>query len=68
MSCSYSCFIARNLLVGLKTCEEVSIYMSGDGAVMPCGSSAKVNSNFVEAGRDGMDLMVCSLFLAFPNN
>ncbi|XP_047965913.1 histone-lysine N-methyltransferase EZ3-like [Salvia hispanica] len=52
-----SCFIARNLLVGLKTCEEVSIYMSGDGAVMPCGSSAKVNSNFVEAGRDGMDLM-----------
>ncbi|KAG6417779.1 hypothetical protein SASPL_119972 [Salvia splendens] len=52
-----SCFIARNLLPGLKTCEEVSNYMFGDGAVIPCGSSAKLNSYSNEAGRDGMDPM-----------
>ncbi|KAL1558350.1 [histone H3]-lysine(4) N-trimethyltransferase [Salvia divinorum] len=52
-----SCFIARNLLPGLKTCEEVSNYMSGDGAVMPCGSSVMLNSYFDDAGRDGMDHM-----------
>ncbi|KAG6390707.1 hypothetical protein SASPL_148448 [Salvia splendens] len=45
--------IARNLLPDLKTCEEVSNYMSGDGAIMLFGSSAKLN----EAGRDGMDPM-----------
>ncbi|XP_042031814.1 histone-lysine N-methyltransferase EZ3-like isoform X2 [Salvia splendens] len=48
-----SCYIARNLLPDLKTCEEVSNYMSGDGAIMLFGSSAKLN----EAGRDGMDPM-----------
>lgn len=63
-----SCFIARNLLSGLKTCKEVSNYMYGDGAVMSRGSSAMLNSYFEDAGRDDMDHMVCSLFLPLPNN
>lgn len=59
----YSCFIARNLLPGLKTCKEVSSYMCGDGAVMSRGSSAMLSSSFEDAGKDDMDHTVCSLCL-----
>ncbi|KAL8527215.1 hypothetical protein ACS0TY_005189 [Phlomoides rotata] len=51
-----SCFIARNLLPGLKTCKEVSSYMCGDGAVMSRGSSSMLSS-FEDSGRDDMDRM-----------
>ncbi|XP_042041345.1 histone-lysine N-methyltransferase EZA1-like isoform X2 [Salvia splendens] len=52
-----SCFIARNLLAGLRTCKEVSNYMYGDGAVMSRGSSAMLNSYLDDAGRDDIDPM-----------
>ncbi|KAH6766456.1 SET domain-containing protein [Perilla frutescens var. hirtella] len=52
-----SCFIARNLLPGLKTCKEVSSYMYGDGATMSRGTSAMLNSYIEDAGRDDMDHM-----------
>ncbi|KAK9281807.1 hypothetical protein L1049_004713 [Liquidambar formosana] len=42
-----SCLIARNLLSGLKTCIEVSSYMSEDGAAMP-HRSVVVPSSFSE--------------------
>ncbi|KAL1543964.1 [histone H3]-lysine(4) N-trimethyltransferase [Salvia divinorum] len=52
-----SCFIARNLLPGLRTCKEVSNYMYGDGAVMSRASSAMLNSYLDDAGRDDIDPM-----------
>ncbi|XP_041989429.1 histone-lysine N-methyltransferase EZA1-like isoform X2 [Salvia splendens] len=52
-----SCFIARNLLAGLRTCKEVSNYMYGDGAVTSRGSSAMLNSYLDDAGRDDIDPM-----------
>lgn len=58
-----SCFIARNMLPGLKTCKEVSSYMCGDGAVISRGSSSMLSS-FEDSGRDDMDHMVCSLCLS----
>lgn len=60
-----SCFIARNLLAGLKTCKEVSIYMYGDGAVMSRGSSAMPNSFFEDVG--DMDHLVCNHCLSLTN-
>lgn len=64
----YSCFIARNLLPGLRTCKEVFSYMYGDGAGMSRGSLAMLNSYFEDIRRDDMDPMVCSLFLNFAYN
>ncbi|KAI3449392.1 hypothetical protein Pfo_006057 [Paulownia fortunei] len=52
-----SCFIARNLLPGLKTCKEVSSYMYGDGAVMSRGSSAMLSSFSEDVGKADMDHM-----------
>ncbi|KAL6525906.1 hypothetical protein OROMI_030301 [Orobanche minor] len=51
------CFIARNLLSGLKTCKEVSTYMYGDGVVMSRGSSAMRSSCFEDVWKAGMDHM-----------
>ncbi|KAL3849671.1 hypothetical protein ACJIZ3_011553 [Penstemon smallii] len=52
-----SCFIARNMLPGLKTCKEVFRYMCGDGAVLPQGSSAMLSSLFEDGGKADMDNM-----------
>ncbi|XP_051141801.1 histone-lysine N-methyltransferase EZA1 isoform X2 [Andrographis paniculata] len=52
-----SCFIAKNLLPGLKTCKEVSSYMYGDEAGISRGSSAKLSSFFEDAGKADMDHM-----------
>ncbi|KAL6505078.1 hypothetical protein OROGR_024895 [Orobanche gracilis] len=52
-----SCFIARNLLSGLKTCKEVSTYMCGDGVVTSHGSSAMRSSCFQDVWKAGMDHM-----------
>ncbi|GER44359.1 ATP-dependent Clp protease proteolytic subunit [Striga asiatica] len=49
-----SCYIARNLLAGLKTCKEVSTYMYGDGAVMSRGSSAMCFEDVWKADMDHM--------------
>ncbi|CAA0831987.1 Histone-lysine N-methyltransferase EZA1 [Striga hermonthica] len=53
-----SCYIARNLLPGLKTCKEVSTYMYGDGAVMSRGSSAMFSSCFEDVWKADMDHMI----------
>ncbi|EYU46811.1 hypothetical protein MIMGU_mgv1a002769mg [Erythranthe guttata] len=52
-----SCFIARNLLPGLKTCKEVSAYMYADGEFMSGGSSAMPGSFFEDFGKAYMDRM-----------
>ncbi|KAL7151076.1 hypothetical protein ABFS83_04G006900 [Erythranthe nasuta] len=52
-----SCFIARNLLPGLKTCKQVSAYMYADGEFMSGGSSAMPGSFFEDFGKAYMDRM-----------
>ncbi|CAK7348431.1 unnamed protein product [Dovyalis caffra] len=49
-----SCLIARNLLSGLKTCIEVSIYMRESGAIMPHRSVAP-RSFLEDSGKSDMD-------------
>ncbi|CAA7388984.1 unnamed protein product [Spirodela intermedia] len=46
-----SCLIARNLLPGLKTCEEVSTYMLSDGAATPI-KPVMMNSGGEDSGAD----------------
>ncbi|KZV39929.1 histone-lysine N-methyltransferase EZA1-like [Dorcoceras hygrometricum] len=45
----------RNLLPGLKTCKEVSTYMYGDAAVIPCGSSSVMSHFSNDVGKARMD-------------
>lgn len=52
-----SCLIARNLLPGLKTCEEVSTYMHSDGAATPV-KPVMMSSCGEDSGADP-DYMVC---------
>lgn len=68
ISMFYSCFIARNLLPGLRTCKEVFNYMYGDGAGMSRGSLAMLNAYFEDVRRDDMDHMVRSLLLLCLTN
>ncbi|GER42796.1 histone-lysine N-methyltransferase EZA1 [Striga asiatica] len=56
MGAVINCYIARNLLPGLKTCKEVSTFMYGDGAVMSRESSAML-SYFEDVWNAHMDHM-----------
>ncbi|KAJ4968582.1 hypothetical protein NE237_015283 [Protea cynaroides] len=46
-----SCLIARNLLPGLKTCMEVSMYMAHEGAAIPHGSDVQPNACLEDNGK-----------------
>lgn len=55
----FSCLIARNLLSGLRTCEEVFRYMHNGGTSMPNRSLA-LNQHYPE---DDTECIVCTLLL-----
>ncbi|CAI9105476.1 OLC1v1004407C5 [Oldenlandia corymbosa var. corymbosa] len=52
-----SCLIARNLLPGLKTCNEVFIYLNDGGVAMSRGATAYACSSADDNGRTNMDCM-----------
>ncbi|XP_047311152.1 histone-lysine N-methyltransferase EZA1 [Impatiens glandulifera] len=54
---SNSCLVARNTLLGLKTCTEVYNYMYDDGAAMTHGAHSGLNPYAHDHGRSDADYM-----------